>query len=249
LPWIPVAFEQRPAATPYFGGMAFSRASPSLVARPTSAFARGMLDALVAIEAAPGVQLIAQLFPRTVQPDLHGIEADSKDGRDLGVFEPFQLAEHDRRLVGFRKALDELTDTGVHFFANRRCLDRCGLRGRRYLAIVGFEFRVAHGLNRLPAQLVQCRVGRNAVDPGGHTRIAAKVVQGFADLQHDGLGKVFRLALAHEPGQIAQNSRTKTVLNRLEVEVGSAYLPQIIVAMETPAYSSTSRVARNGEPC
>jgi hypothetical protein len=48
-------------------------------------------------------------------------------------------------------------------------------------------------------------------------------VQAFADLQHDGLRKVFRPALAHKAGQIAQNPRPKAVVNRLEVEGGCAY--------------------------
>ena len=54
-------------------------------------------------------------------------------------------------------------------------------------------------------------------------RIATEAGQAFADFQHNGLRKVFRRALADKALQIAQNSRSKVVMDGPELKAGSVH--------------------------
>src|SRR6266511_2460898 len=132
------------------------------------------LGALVAIEVASGLQVLAQLLAGTMEADFDRIEGEPEDGGDLAVGEPFELAQNHDGLVIPRKAGDEFAYAGIHLFANCRCLRRWVLHGGREVVLVEFIFCVGERLNCLLAQLVQRHVGRDAVDPGRNARIAAK---------------------------------------------------------------------------
>jgi transcriptional regulator of acetoin/glycerol metabolism len=65
------------------------------------------------------------------------------------------------------------------------------------------------------AHVVQGSVGRDAVDPSGQTRLAAKMGQGFVDPKHHSLGEILRLTLTGQSSQIPKNPRPKGIVNRL----------------------------------
>src|SRR3990170_7643657 len=194
------------------------------------------LVALVVIKRAVTLQIPPESGPGAVQADFDRLERDVEHPGDFRVRKPRQVAHREHRPVRFGKSLDAAPDAGVHLLPDDLALDgKSALLPSAPLpapeAVSVFRGRTFGRLLRgfLPerrgTQPVEGGVRRDPVDPGGDAGLAPETGKPAPDLDEDLLGQVLRLVPADDAGQVTDDSRTITNIERVEIYL--FFLPRV----------------------